>query len=442
MSTQQSTSSVPFSISHPQQHVRLLELTPELLALITATENKSHSSANRKGGKDDGSDTDFDEIDAQIANKIYDDLGGRVQLKSAPPSDGDGSSTKPKEEFLHVCTEDKVWTVRQVSTSNSVYVLKAADVPGLPSDDEEGSGAGTRPGMTAFAQPTSTLELLPIKFEARDVEGAIRRLLPLQDLDGKANSTTTTKMSTKELFKSVPYPLHSILAAQRNVFVITPKHNCCIPTPQLLLASWKAIFAMADEYPLDTADMVGLGEYTTRLYREGDDSLPPDSDEEMDYDDGGAAKPWGSGTDQSELLACTVRAIAEKFVEDVSEVERLAYSLEGQLKGKATALFVGEMVIRCADGGSLSVKELEEEWGNLVPESWRQFCIVGDLTALGGVVDEPKGTIIWSRKEDVEATRSASSIKKAGATGGANASAAPVSSTRNWHEKFGGQRKQ
>ncbi|KPI35142.1 uncharacterized protein AB675_1319 [Cyphellophora attinorum] len=366
----QSTTSVPFSISHPQEHVRLLELPPELLALIEAESGTHNNSVDRE------------------RDTIYSDLGGRVQLKSAPTNDS-STATKPKEEYLHVCTEDKVWAVRQVSTSNSVHVLRpAANVPVLSSNESDPT-ATPGPGVTAIAQPTSTLELLPATYTQKDIESASGRLLPTVSLDDTASSIESG-ISEKEIIASLPYPLHPILRAKRELFVIRPWDKPCIPSPGILLAAWNAMFALGRKFPLDTSDMLYLGERSMQIHQE-----------------------------EGEVVACAVRAIAERFVEEDldegedGELQRLRYSLEGQLIGKETTVFVGQLLVMCAGEQGLRREELEDRWTDIVPSSWRRWCKLDNLGE----------QCITTGAKSAEATPSS------------------VAGKRNWHEKFSAQRK-
>jgi sister chromatid cohesion protein DCC1 len=394
MSTQ-STTSIPFSISHPQEHVRLLELPPELLALIEAESSTNNNLVDRE------------------RDMIYADLGGRVQLKSALTNDF-STATKPKEEYLHVCTEDKVWAVRQVSTSNSVHVLRPnLKVPVL-SGDESDPTAASGPGVTAIAQPTSTLELLPVAFTQKDIEAALRRLLPTISSNA-TKSSIASNISDKEIIASLPYPLHPILRAQRELFIITPFNKPCIPAPEILLAAWKALFALGRKFPLDTSDMIYLGERSMQIHQE-----------------------------EGEVVACAVRAIAERFVDlnsedsdsedsdpEDGELRRLRYSLEGMLMGKETCVFVGQLLVRCAGEQGLKREELQERWADIVPSSWKKWCKVDALGEACAVDSE--GTIRWHEVEGP--------VSEGSGARSAEAIPSTVAGKRNWHEKFSAQRK-
>jgi hypothetical protein len=144
------------------------------------------------------------------------------------------------------------------------------------------------------------------------------------------------------------------------------------------------------------------------------------------------------------VLACAVRAIAERFVDlnsddsdsddsdpEDGELRRLRYSLEGKLMGKDTCLFVGQLLVRCAGGQGLARQALSERWTDIVPSSWKKWCKVD---ALGEACDvDSEGTIMW--REEVNPIS-----EDTGATS-AEATPSTVAGKRNWHEMFTAQRK-
>ncbi len=51
--------------------------------------------------------------------------------------------TSRKEGFLHLCSDEKVWAVKQISTSNSVHVtrmMSVEEVQRLETDRRDGDG--------------------------------------------------------------------------------------------------------------------------------------------------------------------------------------------------------------------------------------------------------------------------------------------------------------
>lgn len=257
-------------------------------------------------------------------------------------------------------------------------------------------------GLTAFAQPTSTLELLPVRVENGDVEREIRGLLPVVDEKHQVEKSSPFQTG-KELIASLPFPLYAILRARRECMVIDAgKYGMCIPDWRLVLRAWKWFMQDTLSRRIDVAglDMIELGETLSLGVME-------------------------SGEHEGVLLASVVQAIAMRFtkVEDDDEIERETCSLEGKLKGEETAVFLGEVVLRCAEGREMAVFDLQTEWEELVPDRWRKWCRAENL---GGGCTIDGATVTLRTKATGEKTAQQEQPAKSG--------------KRNWHEKFAAQR--
>jgi hypothetical protein len=84
-------------------------------------------------------------------------------------------------EYVHLCSEDlgKTWSVRQVSTSNEVYIVQALSTgkqDGADGDTEMGDAKEHSAVLAAIAKADSILELLPA---TTDIEARLRDLLPV-----------------------------------------------------------------------------------------------------------------------------------------------------------------------------------------------------------------------------------------------------------------------
>lgn len=341
------------------------------------------------------------------------EFGGRIQLKSAP-ADTPSTSTTPKDQYLHLCTESHVWAVRQVSTSNSVHVLAPASVLSL--NNSNGPSLAS-PGVAAFAQPTSTLELLPAPFTDAEIDAAIHRLLAIHPAPGQSTGSDTPdhSISAKELDASLPYPHFAVAQAKRRCFVFESHSQVYVPSPHLLLAAWQefADYAAIRKIKLATFDLIQLGEVLSQI-----------------------------AMDEGPLLPAVVQAIAAEFLDDSRlkdegrnhpELERAAFSLEGPLKGRELTRFVGALLVQCATNGQIDRTELIPTWQNLVPTEWWKWCEVEELVE---VCDTRPGTVVkWRGKGDNGPTADRVKAKEA--------ESAPASAPgkRNWHEKFAAQRK-
>ncbi|RDL30398.1 Uncharacterized protein BP5553_10276 [Venustampulla echinocandica] len=113
---------IPFSASHGQQAFKLLELPPELLALLES------------------------------------DNPPRISIISSPPT-----ATTPGYAVL--CTGDKKYQMRQKNTSNPIMVLK----PSLtkPTELDDPATFIPQPSVTTTAKIADTIELIVQEAESK-----------------------------------------------------------------------------------------------------------------------------------------------------------------------------------------------------------------------------------------------------------------------------------
>jgi hypothetical protein len=187
-------------------------------------------------------------------------------------------------EYVHLCSEEleKSWSVRQVSTSNEVYVVQAT-CAGQDSADEDidmidtGQHAAI---MTAIAKTDSMLELLPATI---DIEGYLCKLLPTYNQDqlaqhfenGSTQSFDEEQDDSRSMFSQIPTPDTSIRKAWKQLCVSrSPQLSAeariqyFIPTAQLLESAWKSVYAA---YSIRTS---GKGAMTRDDFEDdGDDEL-------------------------------------------------------------------------------------------------------------------------------------------------------------------------
>ncbi|KAH0842885.1 hypothetical protein FOPE_08040 [Fonsecaea pedrosoi] len=270
---------VPVSSTLPHQSLRLLELPPELL----------------------------DEVETQIKNPSKRrKLWFKSSVDIAPSALGQGQrplqkgfsgggitsvrDAEGKEGFLHLCTDDKIWAVKQVSTSNSVYITQTSDLSHGPrandkgrdeggdgdtsmaGADEDGDGAtlpkaagsSTRGGgITTRAQVRNVLELIKVEPDEREIERRVHELTPLyhdvdDDVDpldrGRIGNGTRSNgsegVSLRNVLDNIPAPTRLIRDVMRKSCVFQlpqptapkgeeDKKMVYLPTPTLLLRRWK-----------------------------------------------------------------------------------------------------------------------------------------------------------------------------------------------------------
>ncbi len=134
MSTQDD-SGILFEISNEQQNFRLLELPPTLLSLIASKDPPKYVLI-------------LNVCDLQDA-----DMPESLCLKSAESPNANDQSKQPGLSAV-LCTDDHTFQLRQVQSSNSVFVLQ-------PSESHRDDNKFPASSLLAIAQCTSTLELVP-----------------------------------------------------------------------------------------------------------------------------------------------------------------------------------------------------------------------------------------------------------------------------------------
>ncbi|KAL2444055.1 hypothetical protein ABEF95_015295 [Exophiala dermatitidis] len=254
MSTQHSGGFGPveFLVTVPHQSLRLMEVPAELVAVIEAERERVDQQRRKGGSKGRG-------------------LKSRLQFKSSPntphpstspsaPDKSSSSSSSAQQGHLHLCSDDKVWAVKQVSTSNSVYITRtqtqthtqpapavlaaASSSTAAPKDvDADADGDATmasatassnptasapvqhytsqspqsrhdpaassdingtaRPGITALSQVRNILELVQITPSDAEIETHIRNIVPVyDDPDREVDNNNNSHFSHSSLASS------------------------------------------------------------------------------------------------------------------------------------------------------------------------------------------------------------------------------------------------
>ncbi|KAF3931511.1 hypothetical protein ABW19_dt0205918 [Dactylella cylindrospora] len=143
MSTQDDSKAIPLAFAHEQSPVRLLELPPALLSLVK--------------------------------NSVFKGSSPVLKIKASPPissSDTPSSSTAPNNSFAVLTTDTETFTIRNVHSSNSIFILKPALIPAVPDSDVNDDGdtdmadslePSSKPGVVVSSTCAAYLELLPQK---------------------------------------------------------------------------------------------------------------------------------------------------------------------------------------------------------------------------------------------------------------------------------------
>ncbi|EME40955.1 hypothetical protein DOTSEDRAFT_74493 [Dothistroma septosporum NZE10] len=323
------------------QHVRLLELPAELLTLVTSASPPL------------------------------------LQLKSKEDVTGDA-----RDASAVLCTIDKTWNIRQVSTSNSVYLTQHVEIP-------DTDGALPRAGVQAWSKCGSMLELLP---EAKQSAAPyIKKMLPIYASTGNYGSQAS--ISKAELFSHIPLSKAECQDGWSELACFESKDpdGCFIPSAAVRAQIWQAAITAA------TAEGADLkGPFIA-------DDIP------------------ASALDLRSEWPLTVLAAIFAAVSTPTPGGNLAMDEDRCVR------FVGmsQLEVRSA-GRATDVAGFKKAWKDAMPEAWRSKC---ELNVLDGA---------YSLNDDGSSIKYVDSHHSLAAiTTGAPAEAkSAIGAKRKWHDRF------
>ena len=167
-----------------------------------------------------------------------------LTLKSIVPS---SSSQTPANAVL--CTDNQTYQVRQVHSSNSIYVLQ-------PCETSLGYDSIPTEGLSAISQCTTTLELIPAPSSATIF---LKQTLPAYNepencTQPSTASTPLGKRSKCAVFEHAPFSLGEFNKACEDLCVFEVNGQAWLPTASTLANLWSSTISGA------TMRDVNLGE--------------------------------------------------------------------------------------------------------------------------------------------------------------------------------------
>jgi sister chromatid cohesion protein DCC1 len=286
-----------------------------------------------------------------------------------------------KPAYAVLCTPSKAFQLRQVQTSNSLFITQ----PALEAHSNEMPVPVTR----AIASCTATLELHPTDASAAAL---LKDVLPLYDIIAGDVDATGNGLSKAAIFDDIPLSDGQCQSGWDEVVAFEHEESSYRPSANALSQVWRSINA--------------------------------------------AALAEGVKLDSQFLENDITRAVAEDgHPQSFTEAILGVLSSEGQdrngpwccLERSKTVTFVGKILLDAKQGNDYLIANFTDAWEDKLPEAWRKDA---KLSALEGVCEFPTEMTIRAKSKGA-ATNIASS----------EAVNAPKSSARKWHEKFGKTRK-
>ncbi|KAK0253288.1 hypothetical protein LTR91_009730 [Friedmanniomyces endolithicus] len=329
----------PFSLlpEEGRQHFRLLELPPDLLELIVSEPSTS------------------------------------LHFKSGPKSSKAGLNSDAV-----ICTPNKTYNIRQVNTSNSVYICQ----PTSHNDDDDDENP--QPGLQAIAQSSWTLELSSTA--SPSAVPYLKAALPTYSSTGTYQSNEL-RASKQQIFDDTPLSQAECEAAWKDLAcfeVESDPKGCFLPTASAKVQVWRAI--------LESATAAGVDFGGNQLSLKQVEMVIDRSDED-----------W-----PDELGRAMLASVCDH---------------EGMIDQGRGVRAVGLDLLAVEGTRGMHVSELLKKWKDALPEKWRAAAKVEALPRSEYTLSDDRKTITL-----------------AGVGSGVAAAAAESKSTlgakRKWHERF------
>ena len=257
-----------------------------------------------------------------------------MELKSASkPIDGGA------QDAAHavLCTQSQTFQVRQVQSSNSVFVLEPSE-QSVTSESNDIAGTSLR----AIAKCPNMLELIPTIPEAVAFL-KLEMLVYMGDPSDSHNSTNPMgpdrRKSKSEVLKDAPFSAGEFNEAWTKVCAFEAGDVAWIPTATLLIKAWGGIVTAATIRGLNFDERFPIGAVTSTA----------------DVD--GFPVP-----------------LMEAILARVSNIDRESMDQYATVDRSRCVFWVGSIFLDSM-GGEIAVSKFLEQWRDKLPEAWR-----GDAT--------------------------------------------------------------
>lgn len=278
-----------------------------------------------------------------------------------------------------LCTPTKSFQIRQVQTSNSLFVTQ-------PAFDAHGNDIPT-PTTCAIASCTATLELHPADASAVTY---LADALPVYDIVGGEVDTTENGRRKRDIFAHVPLSEAQCEEAWAETIAFEHSGSSYRPSVGALRQVWSSInaAALAESVKLDSQFL---------------------------------------GYDLAELVAeeSFPTGLTHAVFRHLASSEQDTNGQWSCLDRRKTVAFVGRTLLQARRASSeYLVADFVEDWKDSLPEAWRSDA---GLDVIEGTYDLP----------------SSSTIRHKGATAATVETAVPKATTAKgkWHERFAKTRK-
>lgn len=286
-----------------------------------------------------------------------------------------------KPAYAVLCTPSTAFQLRQVQTSNSLFITQ----PALEAHSNEIPIPATR----AIASCTATLELHPSDASAVTL---LREALSVYDIvEGDVDATGNSK-SKATVFEDIPLSDAQCETGWNELVAFEHEGSSYQPSGRTLSQVWASINAAALAEGVKLGSQFLRNDITRTVAEEGHPSS-------------------------------LVEAVLKRAATDKQDLDGPWCCLDRS----RTVAFVGGIMLEGKQGSDYLIAEFTDAWEDNLPEAWRKDA---QLSAIDGVCNFPTETTIRAKSKGSASTNAS-----------ADAAAATKPSARKWHEKFGKMRK-
>ena len=146
-----------------------------------------------------------------------------------------------------LCTDDRTFHIRQVNSSNTIYILQPSQI-----ESSNGETSISEDAISAIAQPTAILELIP---SSSNGESILRQILPVYDAENELGPSSVTpaadRITKDTILDNVPLSFTEFEVSWIQLCAFEHEGSAWLPVPSLLCQVWKSIMSAATASSVD-----------------------------------------------------------------------------------------------------------------------------------------------------------------------------------------------